>query len=258
MTPTDRRRLLVRAAGLLAATTLVSSPVVSGTPQPARSTSGSTSQTAAPAIRPAVAGRRVAPVLRLQSRGAHVKWLQQKLRVAADGIFGPRTRAAVVAFQKRHRLATDGVAGPKTLAVLNRQPAKKKTTSCIVGGAHRFRDDWGNPRSGGRTHKGNDVFAAYGAPVHAIAAGVVVRSYESGLGGRSIILRVGRTHFYYAHNSVNMVRTGQQVAVGQVIARVGTSGNARGGPAHVHFERWDGPLATRRVVNPFATLSAVC
>jgi murein DD-endopeptidase MepM/ murein hydrolase activator NlpD len=220
---------------------------------------GSAAPVAAPVVRQAAAARRVVPLLKLQSRGADVKSVQKKLRVAIDGIFGPRTRAAVVAFQKRHRLDADGIVGPRTLAALTRKPArKKKTTSCIVGGPHRFRNDWGVPRSGGRSHKGNDVFAAYGAPVRAIAAGVVVRSYSSGLGGRAVILRVGKTHFYYAHNSVNLVGTGQRVVAGQVIARVGTSGNARGGAAHVHFERWDGPLATRRVVNPYRTLSAVC
>jgi murein DD-endopeptidase MepM/ murein hydrolase activator NlpD len=257
MTPVLTRRLLRRAAWLLAAGTVATSPIVvttARTPSPSAST-----RVAAPEVRPAAAARRVAPLIKLQSRGAHVKWLQQKLRVAADGVFGPRTRAAVLAFQKRHRLDADGIVGPQTIAVLTRKPAKKKpTTSCIIGAAHRFRNDWGVPRSGGRTHKGNDVFAAYGAPVRAIAAGVVVRSYTSGLGGRAIILRIGRTHFYYAHNAVNLVRTGEHVRAGQVIARVGTSGNARGGPAHVHFERWEGPLGTRRVVNPYATLMSVC
>jgi hypothetical protein len=32
----------------------------------------------------------------------------------ADGVFGPKTEAAVKAFQKKHGLATDGIVGPKT------------------------------------------------------------------------------------------------------------------------------------------------
>jgi peptidoglycan hydrolase-like protein with peptidoglycan-binding domain len=39
-------------------------------------------------------------------------------KVAADGIFGAKTRAAVVAFQRAHHLSVDGVAGSKTWAAL--------------------------------------------------------------------------------------------------------------------------------------------
>jgi peptidoglycan hydrolase-like protein with peptidoglycan-binding domain len=47
-----------------------------------------------------------------------VRALQQKLGVSADGVYGPKTRAAVKRFQRAHGLAPDGVAGPRTLAAL--------------------------------------------------------------------------------------------------------------------------------------------
>lgn len=63
-------------------------------------------------------------LLKLGSRGPEVQNLQQALKDQgflsgkADGIFGPVTQAAVMAFQKAKGLAADGIAGPKTLAAL--------------------------------------------------------------------------------------------------------------------------------------------
>jgi murein DD-endopeptidase MepM/ murein hydrolase activator NlpD len=58
------------------------------------------------------------PTIKVGSKHvADVKYLQKKLGVAtggADGIFGPKTKAAVIAFQKKHGLTADGIVGPKT------------------------------------------------------------------------------------------------------------------------------------------------
>ena len=54
-----------------------------------------------------------------------VRALQQKLGVSADGVYGPKTRAAVKRFQRAHGLAADGVAGPQTLAALGVGAAPK-------------------------------------------------------------------------------------------------------------------------------------
>lgn len=59
-------------------------------------------------------------LLRIGSRGSAVIKMQRVLGVAADGIFGPRTRAAVRSFQKRHGLLVDGIVGPQTRAALAR------------------------------------------------------------------------------------------------------------------------------------------
>jgi peptidoglycan hydrolase-like protein with peptidoglycan-binding domain len=65
------------------------------------------------------------PTLKLGASGAAVKTLQQALARAgfspgaADGQFGPKTAAAVKAFQSANGLAVDGVVGPKTWAKLN-------------------------------------------------------------------------------------------------------------------------------------------
>ncbi|MDC0714515.1 peptidoglycan-binding protein [Stigmatella sp. ncwal1] len=68
------------------------------------------------------------PTLKLGSSGASVKTLQQALAKAgfspgaADGQFGPKTAAAVKAFQNAKGLVADGIVGPKTWAKLNAAP----------------------------------------------------------------------------------------------------------------------------------------
>ena len=59
------------------------------------------------------------PVLKRGHRGLHVEYLQHALNVGGagltvDGVFGPGTDAAVVAFQRRAGVAADGVVGPVT------------------------------------------------------------------------------------------------------------------------------------------------
>lgn len=58
-------------------------------------------------------------LLRVGSRGATVKMLQESLGIEADGIYGQGTKAAVIAFQEENGLAADGMAGPVTLAKMN-------------------------------------------------------------------------------------------------------------------------------------------
>jgi hypothetical protein len=67
-----------------------------------------------------VAPRRVArPVLRQGARGEHVQVLQRNLGgLAADGIFGPLTTAAVRRFQQARGLKVDGIVGPQTWGAL--------------------------------------------------------------------------------------------------------------------------------------------
>lgn len=59
----------------------------------------------------APAGR---PTLRQGMKGEAVKVVQQHLGQKMDGVFGPATKGAVVAFQVQHHLSPDGVVGPAT------------------------------------------------------------------------------------------------------------------------------------------------
>jgi len=52
------------------------------------------------------------PTLRRGASGDLVKIVQRAVGVSADGDFGPRTEAAVRAFQRQHGLVPDGIVGP--------------------------------------------------------------------------------------------------------------------------------------------------
>lgn len=56
--------------------------------------------------------------LRQGDAGNQVRCLQTKLNITSDGIFGPITKSAVIAFQKLHGLVQDGIFGPKSRAVI--------------------------------------------------------------------------------------------------------------------------------------------
>ena len=93
-------------------------------------------------------------------------------------------------------------------------------------------------------HEGIDIPAREGTPVVAAEAGRVVQSGgKRGDYGNVVIVRhAGRYATVYAHNRRNLVREGEFVEKGQVIALVGETGNASG--PHLHFEIRRDRLAT--------------
>jgi murein DD-endopeptidase MepM/ murein hydrolase activator NlpD len=124
-------------------------------------------------------------------------------------------------------------------------------------GALHFINDWGFPRSGGRSHRGTDVFAPMGQPVYAVLSGTV-RVYSVGLGGNAVWLTSdNRTGYYYAHLSgwAPGLETGDYVSKGDVIGYNGNTGNAYGGAPHVHFQIHPGGGSP---MNPYFTLKSAC
>ena len=90
---------------------------------------------------------------------------------------------------------------------------------------------------GRRFHSGLDLAAHVGDPVMAMAAGRV--SFSGWQDGYGYIVEVDHGNGYrtkYAHNSKLIVRVGQRVEVGQVLAKAGSTGRSTG--AHLHVEVW--------------------
>ncbi len=99
-------------------------------------------------------------------------------------------------------------------------------------------------------HKGIDIAAPAGANVHAIRKGKVVFSGEQrGYGNVVIVDHENGFITKYAHNQKNLVKEGDEVDGGSVIAHVGSSGKSTG--SHVHFE----VLYRGQAVNPSILLT---
>ncbi|MGH8885678.1 MAG: murein hydrolase activator EnvC family protein [Egibacteraceae bacterium] len=130
--------------------------------------------------------------------------------------------------------------------------------ACPMGGPYAFTDTWGAPRSGGRWHKGVDLFAPYGGNVYAITNGVITRSSNGGLGGIGLYMKGDDGNlYYYAHleRIVPGYGPGRRVQAGELIGYNGATGNARGGPPHVHMEIRPGGGAN---VDPYPYAAAAC
>ena len=84
-------------------------------------------------------------------------------------------------------------------------------------------------------HAGIDVVARTGTPIFAPADGVVVGAKRKvGFGKTLEIQHMQGIVTRFAHNSVNLVKVGQRVRRGDIIARVGSTGRSTG--PHLHYE----------------------
>jgi len=104
----------------------------------------------------------------------------------------------------------------------------------------------------GTHNDGINIAAARGAPVQAVDAGVVAYAGNElrGYGNLLLIKHPGGWISAYAHCDAILVKPGQKIARGQVIARVGSSGSV--GTPQLHFElrRGNKPVDPRAYLSP--------
>ena len=196
-----------------------------------------------------------------------------ELRAAAEAnviALDTLQRAAAAAFRNAEEKAKDELA--KYLAEKRRreieEAAKRRGAAaglpanatpwfqCPVPSGS-FINDWGFARSGGRTHKGTDVFAPKGTKILAPDSGRVSLRTNT-LGGKTVWLTGDNgVSFYLAHldGYPSGLGTGDRVSKGSVIGYVGNTGNAVGTSPHLHFQLHPGGGSA---VNPFPTLRHYC
>jgi murein DD-endopeptidase MepM/ murein hydrolase activator NlpD len=97
-----------------------------------------------------------------------------------------------------------------------------------------------HPRTGDRRfHGGVDLSVPAGTSVRATADGIVSFSGWTLGSGNAVVVEHGKDFTtVYCHNQKNMVRVGQMVARGDLVALAGSTGASTG--PHVHYEVWRG------------------
>ena len=172
-------------------------------------------------------------------------------------------------------LITAGALGLPAQAALSnhRSAARSAGVPALVFpvvGPVSFRDDFGEPRSRW-SHPGNDLVAAKRSKVLAVESGTVAMWTRSASAGCMLYLYgASGTMYEYIHLNNDLgtgndnrggcvagvawapgLRDGDHVTAGQQIGFVGNSGDASGGPSHLHFEVHPGGGGA---VSPYAWL----
>ncbi|HEY3911704.1 MAG TPA: peptidoglycan DD-metalloendopeptidase family protein [Stellaceae bacterium] len=107
----------------------------------------------------------------------------------------------------------------------------------------------------GTHNDGINIAAPRGAPVQATDAGVVAYAGNElrGYGNLVLIKHPNGWISAYAHCDLILVRTGQKVARGQVIARVGSTGNVSEPQLHFELRRGKQPVNPRDYLAPLSS-----
>jgi peptidoglycan DL-endopeptidase CwlO len=151
-------------------------------------------------------------MLRKGSHGAAVAAVQRALGVAADGVFGPATKAAVEHYQSAHGLAVDGIVGPITSGALG------------LGGT----------AAGAASHGGGPK------PSHAVTMEIQRKLGLTVDGGYGPITRAAVRHFQAAHGLAVDGIVGPQTLAALSLGGSGSARTTSSGEVH-------GPKPSRAV-----------
>ena len=159
--------------------------------------------------------------------------------------------------------AATAIAAPSAVAF---GPAPLAMPPYVVRDGHAFeRRPWSLPVSGyhltGRfgdadslwatVHTGLDFAADEGTTIRSVASGIVTSvEYDGSYGERTVVTLRDGTEVWYCHQATQAVAVGQQVAAGEPIGTVGSTGNTTGPHLHLEVRPHGG-----EPVDPFVALS---
>jgi len=120
-----------------------------------------------------------------------------------------------------------------------REAARPKWVVPVLG--FRLTAGFGDYGLWSSSHTGQDFAAPYGTIVHAVGDGkIIFAGYEGAYGNKIAIQHPDGTVTWYAHMD-SFVRTSGTVQAGDVIGRVGMTGNTTGAHLHLEVRPHDGP-----------------
>jgi len=154
-----------------------------------------------------------------------------------------RTRVAVQQAARATRMRAAKAEADRLAAI-----AKKEAERRAREAAERARPKWVKPLLNfsfsahygessylwSSVHTGQDFSAPYGTPIRSVGDGRIISAgWDGSYGQKIVVAHADGTHTWYAHLS-SFVRTGGLVKAGDVIGRVGSTGNSTGN--HLHLE----------------------
>jgi murein DD-endopeptidase MepM/ murein hydrolase activator NlpD len=179
------------------------------------------------------------------ARQAAVEAKRHELRLETARQAREERAARAARTQRRQAVAAKKAAAEKAAAA--KKAAAEKAAKSWVLPIHSYRLSAGFGASSSlwsHRHTGQDFAAPIGTKVFAAAAGTIVSAgYEGSYGNKIVVRHEDGTETWYCHLS-RFEMTGGEVAAGQLIGRVGTTGNSTG--PHLHFEvrpGGDGPVS---------------
>jgi len=164
------------------------------------------------------------------AQAAAHRLVADNVRDAAELTSGYDDALDGISVGQRRRLERDAKARRNRSAVIRH--ATSQDWVCPISGRSKFRDSWGELRSGDRRHEGVDLVGLRGDPVLAPVDGVLSHRWDT-IGGWSFDLVAPNGDYWFGTHMSGLGRSGE-VEAGDVIGFLGDTGNARG--VHLHFE----------------------